>query len=197
MNRMMPTVPKYGRHLPLLALLTLLQACAGGFHEKGEKRWSVRAVYGEPIDNGGFFGWNTAGDARNFGVGAANYWYFHDRLAAGIGLTPLYFSQAEGDSWGAETEAHLRWHMFEAGPVGFLMDANCGYLWAQSPIPTGGTRSNFSYGVGPGLEVPLSKGFSVLGGFQFHHISNGKGLDSPANPSQNELRMWFALTRKW
>jgi len=185
------------RFIPLLALLTLFAGCHGGFHQRGEKRWSVRAVYGEPFDNGGFFGWNTAGDATNVGVGASNSWYFQDRWAGGIGVTPLYFNQTEGDAWGAEIEAHLRWHFVEWGKVGFLLDANCGALWAESPIPTGGTRGNLTYGIGPGIEYPLRNGFSLVAGLQFHHISNGKGLDSPANPSQNEMRYWFALTRKW
>jgi len=34
---------------------------------------------------------------------------------------------------------------------------------------------------------------TLLGGAQFHHLSNAEGRMTPRNESQNELRVWLGV----
>ena len=49
----------------------------------------------------------------------------------------------------------------------------------------------------PGFEIPLGNEFTFLGGIGLHHISNGRGLNVPSNPAQNEIRVWLGFGRTW
>ena len=177
-------------------LLLVTAACNGGIHKKGDKMWSVHAHYSRPIV-GNVLWWDGKGDVENAGIGAANRWFFKDRWAFSVGLTPTYFEENGNNTWGAEFEAGFRWYFAELKRVGFFFDFNGGFIYAADNIPERATDWNFSFALGPGLEVPLGNDFALLGGVQLHHFSNGRGLNVPDNPAQNEARFWIGFGRTW
>jgi hypothetical protein len=67
----------------------------------------------------------------------------------------------------------------------------------ESEIPPGGTRGNFTFAAGPGAELPLGDGRSLLWGVEFHHMSNARGRQSARNPSQNEFLFWIGYGGTW
>lgn len=160
--------------------------------------WSVQAQYGEPIPGDSISG-KVSGTAPTAGVGLYHHWYVADRLALGVGVTPTLYFEDDRTIFGGEFNGQVRWHFYEYRKLGFFLDLQGGFLVATDDVPTGGTPWNFAYGAGPGFEVALDDGWRVLGGALFHHFSNGKGLgiDTDANPSQNEIRFWLGFGSTW
>jgi hypothetical protein len=187
------------RSLCLLLLLLLGVACRGsGMHRKGEKMWSVQAQYGHSIPGDSLSG-EVFGTAPTVGLGVFNHWYVTDRIALGVGATPTLYFEDVGTVFGAEFNGQIRWHFWEYAKLGFFLDLQGGLQVATADVPTGGTQYNFSYGIGPGLEVLLDDKWRMLGGVLLHHFSNGKGLgiDVQNNPSQNEARFWLGFGSTW
>lgn len=186
------------RTVCLVLLLLLGLGCRGGFHRKGEKLWSVQAQYGHPTPGDSLSG-KVHGTAPTAGVGVFNHWYVADRIALGVGVTPMLYFQDAGTVFGTEFNGQIRWHFWEYKQLGFFLDLQGGLMLTTQDVPPTGTPLNISYGFGPGLEVPLDDRWRLLGGALFHHFSNGKGLgvNVPDNPSQNEVRFWLGFGSTW
>lgn len=180
----------------LLLCLLLAAACHGGPHKRGEKMWSVQAQYGEPIRGKTFVG-NGIGEAPTVGVGFFNHWFVQDRIALGLGLTPTAYRQDGDTIWGGELNGQVRWYFAGSAGLGFFLDVQGGLLLMTEDVPPDGTPYNLSYGIGPGMEVPVGERWRMLGGVLFHHLSNGNGISSPDNPSQNEVRFWIGFGSTW
>jgi len=180
----------------LLLFFLLLVACEGGLHRRGDKMWSVRAHYGEPIEGRTFVG-NGLGKSPSAGVGVYNHWFVRDRLALGLGLTPTVFQQQGDTVWGAELNGQVRWYFADVSEVGFFLDVQGGLLLLSEDLPPRGTPYNLSYVIGPGVEWAIGERWRMLGGVLFHHISNGKGIESPDNPTLNETRVWIGFGSTW
>jgi hypothetical protein len=180
----------------IVFLPLLLIACKGGIHEKGDRMWSVRGQYSHASPgNAGLI--TTHGHVDSVGVGAYNHWFVADRLALGLGASALRLEEEGRTIWGAEFEAGLRWYFVEIGKTGFFFDLNGGFMLTDKDVPKFGTQGNLLYDFGLGIEVPLGGKSKLLGGVQALHFSNGKGLDSPDNPSQNQIRIWIAYGHDW
>jgi len=178
-------------------LLVLLGACrGGGLHRKGERMWTVRGFYSDPIV-GHFLWWDGKGDVPNAGVGVAHRWFYKDRWAFSVGLAPTRFKDGSDDFWGLEFESGFRWYFAESKNVGFFWDFNGGFVYAEQKVPSRGTDWNLTFALGPGAEWQLGGGWSLLGGVQLHHFSNGRGLNVSDNPAQNETRGWLGFGRTW
>ena len=47
------------------------------------------------------------------------------------------------------------------------------------------------------MEIPLSASATLLFGYQFRHVSNGRGRSAPDNPTQNDNRVFVGVALKW
>jgi Lipid A 3-O-deacylase (PagL) len=168
----------------------------GGLHREGERTVSARAAWGSPIV-GKALAWNGLGDVPNYGMGVQSHWFQNDRLAIGAGMNLINFKPKGENVTGGELEARARYFFAESEDVGLFWDFMGGFMRTESQIPPGGTRGNFTFAFGPGIEMPLGDGDSVLLGVEFHHMSNALGRDSSRNPSQNEFLFWLSYTKTW
>lgn len=168
----------------------------GGLHKAGERVATGRAFYGEPI-TGHALAWNGLGDVPVYGVGLQNYWFWEDRLAVGAGVDLMQFDLAGTNAVGAGVETRVRYFYGEIDNVGGFFDFTGGYRQADKRVPAEGTDGNFTFSFGPGFDYRVREGESVLLGLEFHHMSNGRGRDTPRNPSQNELLLWFGYGWSW
>ena len=174
----------------------LIASCHGGMHKAGERMWSVEGFASNPVV-GNVLWWDGKGDVENGGVGIANRWFVQDRWALGTAVRPTLFREDGAKTWGVEVDFNLRWYLWETERIALFLDGSGGFLWTENPVPATATDYNFTFGVGPGFEIPLGESFSFLGGVELHHISNGRGLNVPSNPAQNEVRVWLGFGRTW
>lgn len=179
-----------------LLVLVLCAACAGGRHRKGDRQAVLSAGFGEPM-TGRSLGFLGHGEARNVGVAGGVQQFLADRWALGFQLGYRYYDQEGGAAHALEVEGTARHYLFEWRDVGFLFDFTGGGSFASRSIPPGGTDSNWIFGFGLTFEVPLSETTDLLFGYQWRHLSNGKGGDSPENPTQNDHRLWFGVALDW
>lgn len=180
----------------LLLLALTAAACTGGPHRKGDRQAIFSASYGEPI-GGESFGFVGHGDARNVGLAAAAQWFLLDRWAVGIRTGARYYDQTGGGVIALEVEGTARHYLFELGSVGVLFEVTGGGQLSSRDVPPGGTNTNWVFGFGPTLEIPLGEETDLLAGYQWRHLSNGKGGDSPQNPTQNDHRLWIGVAIDW
>lgn len=180
----------------MLLLTMTAAACAGGRHRQGDRQAVFSASFGEPID-GKSLGFTGHGEARNVGLAAAGQWFLRDRWAIGVQAGGRYYDQTGGAAFGLEIEGTARHYLFEWGPVGFLFEVSGGGQVASRDVPPGGTSLNWVFGFGPTVEVPLGETTDLLAGYQWRHLSNGKGGDSPENPTQNDHRLWIGVAIDW
>ena len=85
----------------------------------------------------------------------------------------------------------VRW--FPRADGAFFWDLGGGYQQSTDPTPTGGTEWNFTFGFGPGVDIPIASQRSILIGSTYHHTSNALGHANLRNPSQNEMRLWVGF----
>lgn len=180
----------------VLLLVLAAAACKGGPHRKGDRQAVFSGSIGEPMqgDSLGFVG---HGDARNIGLAAASQWFLMDRWAVGVQVGGRFYHQTGGDVIALEVEGTARHYLFEIGSVGFLFEVTGGGQVASRDVPPGGTSYNWAFGFGPTLEIPLGEETDLLAGYQWRHLSNGKGGDSPENPTQNDHRLWVGVAIDW
>ncbi|MHC4958169.1 MAG: hypothetical protein ACYTGN_07310 [Planctomycetota bacterium] len=186
--------PDAGR-LVALALLLACAACHGGPHKRGEEQAIFRADVSEPI-SGTSLGFEGMGDARNVGVGAGFQAFVLDRWAIGGSMGLRYFDQSGGGVAAFDLEFTARHYLFEVGKLGVIFEFNGGRSIATEQYPPGGTTGNWIFGFGPTFEYPLGDRTSLLLGYQWRHLSNGKG-NVPENPTQNDHRVWAGVGIKW
>ena len=102
-----------------------------------------------------------------------------------------------GDALAFEIEATARHYLFELGKVGVMFEASGGGSFASRDIPPGGRSANWIFGLGPSIEIPLTDTTDLLVGYQWRHLSNGAGGESPSNPTQNDHRIWAGVAFDW
>ncbi len=182
---------------PCLACCLLsLAACTGGLHTRGERRLTLRANYGDPIV-GSALGFEGNGNARNLGASAAFEHFVADRIALTGGLGYRYYDQSDGPVHAAEFEVGVRHFLFELGDVALSFDVSGGFMIGSRSIPEAGTARNFLLGFGPTVEIPLGASAMLLLGYQFRHVSNGRGRLATDNPTQNDNRVFVGVALKW
>lgn len=183
--------------LPLLVACSLLAACNGGVHKRGE-RMAVARIYGSawPI-KGKAIAWHGESDDENIGAGVGNYWFLRDRFAVG-GLVSIANYQYAGENVIAgQLEGNARWYVLEHDEYAYFWDAGFGAIWSEAAVPQNATRYEFTFAFGPGMEIPITENSVLQIGVQFHHMSNALGRDSSQNPSQNEFRLWLSWGWLW
>jgi len=159
---------------------------------------SARVFYGKPIVGRALW-WIGEGDVPNYGVSLQNYFFLQDRVALGLGVNRIEFQPPGKDFGGWEFELRLRYYFLEIEGAGVFFDFNGGWMGAEHSMPPEGTRANYTFSFGPGLDVPLGSGISLLGGCELHHWSNARGTGERAvdNPAQNEFFPWLGLGVRW
>jgi hypothetical protein len=168
----------------------------GGAHREDERMAVARVFHGKPIV-GHALAWVGEGDVPNNGAGVQNYWFLRDRWAFGGGanVTRFRLEPEKVNSW--DVEARVRYYAFEAGPAAFFGDVAGGLMVAEHGVPEAGTRKNYTFSFGPGVEIPTGLGPSLLLGCEFHHFSNARGRNASDNPSQNEYLPWAGVGFRW
>ncbi|MSM40984.1 MAG: acyloxyacyl hydrolase [Geobacter sp.] len=71
--------------------------------------------------------------------------------------------------------------------------AGGGVLFVDLGLPTMGSRLDFSYQGGVGVQYLLKKGLAVMGEYRYHHVSNA-GTAEPNEPL-NGSKFLFGLTK--
>jgi hypothetical protein len=192
----------------VLVLAVLLSACAtavhdtgqekepapagdGVTHHAGENTLQLDAHYGVPILRKSLF-WDGNGETDVFGARLHAFRYVADDMALGLGLNAGQWIVSGPDVWSGEVEGVLRCFPIESTRVFF--DFHGGYMLATDQVPPGGTVWNFTFGFGPGVDVPLSDSTSLMFGIDYHHTSNALGHENDRNPSQNEGRIWIGMS---
>jgi len=183
------------RTLMLLLAMTGA-ACHGGRHLKGDRQAVFSGSFGEPIE-GKSLGFVGHGVARNLGLAAGSQWFLMDRWAVGVQAGGRYYDQTGGAVFALEIEGTARHYLFELGPVGVGFEVSGGGQVSSRDVPPGGTSYNWVFGFGPTLEIPLGEETDLLAGYQWRHLSNGKGGESPENPTQNDHRIWVGVAIDW
>ncbi|MCC7063590.1 MAG: hypothetical protein IT456_12355 [Planctomycetes bacterium] len=168
-------------HIPPQEVPTGLQ------RREGESFLQARVHYGIPILQRSFF-WDGNGESDDFGPGLYAFHHYSDNVAFGFGGNLATWLLGGPDAYSGEFEGLARIYPDPTLPL--FLDFSAGYLHATEPVPPGGTEWNFTFGFGPGMEIPWGEGSSLLLGATYHHISNALGHDNPRNPSQNEARLW-------
>lgn len=156
-------------------------------HKHGANAAMVRAFYGVPILQKSLF-WDGNGEVDDYGAGVAAFRFVSDGVMLGMGVNGSVWMEPGHDVYAAEWEGLLRYYPAAEGM--FFVDLGGGWVQGTEAVPTGGTDWNMSFQLGPGYEIPVSKGASVLLGACYHHTSNALGPQNDRNPSQNEIRFW-------
>ncbi len=194
------------RHCRLVILIVALplgSACAAPLRRRpcagpdagldlraGSAFVEAKAHYGIPVLQQSIF-WDGNGEVDDVGVGLRVYRNIADGWALGGGIVASNWFVSGADVQSLEAEGVLRCYPF-AGSRLFL-SGNTGFQQANDAIPPGGTEWNFTFGFGPGYDVPIAEHTSLLMAADYHHISNALGHENPHNPSQNEVRLWIGL----
>jgi hypothetical protein len=150
----------------------------------------TKGYYGIPILQKSLL-WDGNGEVDDAGVGVHVAHFVTDDVALGAGINAGAWLLPGADSYSAELEGLLRIYPF--GPAPVFLEGTGGFQQATKNVPPGGTDWNFSFGFGPGMEVPIAHGCDLEFGVGYHHISNALGRDNDRNPSQNEARVWVGL----
>ena len=64
-------------------------------------------------------------------------------------------------------------------------------------VPEAGTDSNWVFGFGPTIEFRVDENTTLMVGYQWRHLSNGRGGDAPDNPTHNDHRFFVGITFGW
>ncbi|MBL9076713.1 MAG: outer membrane beta-barrel protein [Planctomycetes bacterium] len=150
----------------------------------------ARGYYGVPILQKSLL-WDGNGEDDDAGLGVHVGHFAADDLAIGAGLNLGTWFYPGGNATSGELEGLLRWYPVHDLPL--FLDLHGGYQHATEPTPRGGTDWNFSFGFGPGIDLPVGDGCSLELGTTYHHISNALGRQNDRNPSQNEARLWLGV----
>ena len=157
----------------------------------------MRGFHSDPIVGRAMF-WIGEGGVPNGGGSAQYYRFLDDRVALGAGMSRWEFRPAGMDDVGGwEAEMRLRYYCLEAAGVGLFVDANGGAILTEHPMPPPGTKLNYTFSFGTGLEIPISSKGCLLGGMEFHHMSNARGRYAEDNPAQNQRFYWLGFGIKW
>jgi len=196
------SIPRRGS-LSVPALLGALTACSapgareastlprdGISHRFGETFVQTRAYYGVPILQKSLF-WDGNGEDDDAGLGVQVAHFVGDDVAIGAGLNFGNWFLNGRDAQSAEFEGFLRTYPFHGGPL--FVDLHGGYQQSTHGVPAGGTEWNFTFGFGPGVDIPIAEDCSLLVGCTYHHVSNALGRMNDRNPSQNEARFWIGF----
>ena len=179
-------------------LLYLLPSCGSApVHQSGDRLLTLRYEYGEPI-RGKSFAWTGLGTSDTQSIAVANHWFVSNRLSLGPSFTATAFDMLSGQ-WitGGEIEGIMRWHFAEIDKTSFFWDWTAGYLHTSKKMPPNSTDWNFTFGFGPGVEIPLGGKWKLLSTLQYHHLSNAKGRETVENESQNEARFTIGFGMDW
>ena len=68
-----------------------------------------------------------------------------------------------------------------------------GFMLLENPFPDErGTRFNFTFGAGTGIEIFVRPDFSISLGYRYYHLSNGES--GQINPGIDSNSMYVAIT---
>jgi len=184
----------------LWAFLLVAAGCnfSGGLHRQEEREVVVEASYGHADPSQPFL-WQGIGDANDYGLIAGYAYYWRDRVGLQAKLTPVrIYDQSDGRVYACEFQIGFRYYFWEAEDLGVFLEALGGVSYADKSVPPeDGTHFNFTQDTGLGLEYLINDRWSVLGGYRYSHMSNGRGTDRTKNPSQNDHEWWLGIGYSW
>ena len=180
-----------------MVAIALTGCLSGGLHRRGDQQIVVHANYGKAIVGTSSLGFIGGGTADNAGLTLSYDQFVEDRVAVSSSVSYRYFDQSDGPVHAAELEVGLRFFFFEFETVAFSFDIYIGGMVGTRSVPLNGSHGNFLLGIGPTMEIQLSKKLSVLLGYQFRHLSNAGGFRDPDNPTQNDHRFYAGVAIPW
>jgi lipid A 3-O-deacylase len=117
-------------------------------------------------------------------------WFLSDEIGKGSWyqgrhelLVELPYHLALDHSGRSMTGGYLlgSWKFTKAAPVLPYIFAGGGILFVDTGLPTMGTRLDFSYQAGTGVQYLIRKDIALMAEYRYHHISNA-GTATPNEP---------------
>ena len=130
----------------------------------------------------------TNRDVTLFGATAGVGYYVLDNLAISLELSAYNVDQDTGDTGAAGVTLGLRHHLMRIGKASLFVDVAGGFMTAGARMPPGGTSSNTTFDVGPGIAYPIGENRYLIGGVRYFHLSNANREGDDRNPSMNSVQ---------
>jgi opacity protein-like surface antigen len=128
-------------------------------------------------------------------------WFLSDEIGKGNWyqgrhelLVELPYHLALDHSGRSMTGGYLlgSWKFTKAAPVLPYIFAGGGILFVDTGLPTMGTRLDFSYQAGTGVQYLIRKDLALMAEYRYHHISNA-GTATPNEPL-NSSKILLGIT---
>lgn len=151
------------------------------FGEEGMVTFNIFGDYADDFSSA----WLAGGQ---FGIS----WFFADNLSLDVQLEQWGISQDGPNAYAIGPALLLRWHFLAYETWSLYADAGCGFFYATNPVPTDGSRFNFTPRVGVGASFAITDTARVLTGVRWLHISNAN--TSTPNPGRDSLEVYAGLS---
>ena len=109
--------------------------------------------------------------------------FVRDGISLGVAANGARMEQPGGHTSGASVQVVARWYVMPERSVTPFADAGSGGIVTGDPVPSRGTRYNFSSDIGIGVSARLSGRARLTAGTRWNHISNASLGDS--NPGRD------------
>lgn len=158
------------------------------------------AAFGEPET----WRWGVYGGAASDLESAEHYnlhftaeYFFARDISVNLELGLFHFDQLD-DSWGANFNTLLRWHLLNRDTWTLYADAGAGVLYADTNVPESGTEYNFTPQAGVGATFALGDGGArLMTGVRWHHISNARTQGERNNPGRDSVMGYVGISFPW
>lgn len=151
------------------------------FGQAGSLQFNLFGDYTNDFDGD----WSLGGQ---FGLS----WFFVDNLSLDVQLEQWGIWQSGTNAYAIGPALLVRWHLFAFDEWSLYIDAGCGFFYATNPVPSDGTRFNFTPRAGFGASIALSERARIMTGVRWFHISNAN-TGSP-NPGRDSLEVYAGLS---
>jgi lipid A 3-O-deacylase len=147
------------------------------FGRRGMRRWYVHGGGATTLDND---------PTRRLGfAGAGISHFFINGHSINLELNGMAFDQSGDNAVGLNLAALLRWHFVRQQNWSLYIDGGAGILGTTNPVPSDGTRFNFTPQVGGGVTIRLDDRKRLMLGLRWHHISNADLYEN--NPGRDSI----------
>jgi len=151
------------------------------FGEAGMITFNIFGDFATDLDNA----WMAGGQ---FGIS----WFFMDNLSLDVQLEQYGISQDGSGAYAIGPAMLFRWHFLAQETWSLYADLGCGVIYATNPVPSDGSRFNFTPRLGVGASIGLSESARVLTGVRWFHISNAN--TSTPNPGRDSAELYAGLS---
>lgn len=119
-------------------------------------------------------------------------WFVASSVSVGLFAEGVYASQTPDDALGGGGGVLLRWHFVREEKLSLFVEAGCGLLFLDNPVPTDGSETNFTPRAAFGATFAMSDTTRLVARVGWLHLSNAQ-TDS-TNPGLDTLAIGLGLS---